>query len=227
MIHPQTYVRYVNDQIGCGVCATAFIPKGTLVYVRDPLDTEISPEQFAAMDQYYRQVAERYSFIDEKGYRVVSWDSAKYVNHSCNFNTISAGYGFEIAVRDIAVGEEMTDEYGLLNLDHDMFCCCGSASCRKIVRADDVDRYWRRWDRTVVDALKYVRGVDQPLWPYMDADTKNSLCDYLQGTARYVSVRNLRAAWPSPKRAAARRLVPAATVVAQRVAIGEMRAAAV
>jgi hypothetical protein len=193
MIHPQTCVKYVNGKIGYGVYATAFIPKGTIVYVRDPLDMEISPEDFEAMDECYRLIAERYSFIDEKGYRVVSWDSAKYVNHRCDFNTVSAGYGFEIAARDIAEGEEITDEYGLLNLDKDMACCCGSVNCRKIVRASDVNRYYRKWDRIVSDALKHTRQVAQPLWEYMDAETKNSLCDYLEGRSRYLSVRNLKA----------------------------------
>ena len=220
MIHPQTCVRYVNGQIGYGVYATASIPRGTIVYVRDPLETEISPEDFAAMDECYQQMAKKYSFINEKGYRVVSWDVAKYVNHRCDFNTISAGYGFEIAVRDIAKGEEVTDEYGLFNLEHDMFCCCGSTNCRKIVRAGDVDRYWRKWDRVVIDALKRARTVDQPLWPFMDADTKNRLCDYLDGRAQYVSVRNL-------KPARAKRFAAVEAVVAQHVSIGARHAAAV
>ena len=228
MIHQQTCVRYVNGQIGYGVYATAPIPKGTIVYVRDPFETEISPDGFGAMEECYRQVAEKYSFIDEKGYRVLSWDAAKYVNHCCNFNSISAGFGFEIAVRDIAAGQELTDDYGLFNLDHDMFCCCGSSNCRRIVRSSDVDRYCRRWDRVVIDALKYLRQVNQPLWPFMDADTKKSLCDYLDGRGRYVSVRKLKPAAAGRFSRAARRFaeVPAPAAVAQRVALGERCAAA-
>jgi hypothetical protein len=38
MIHPHTCIRYVNPQIGYGVFATAFIPKGTIVYVKDDLE---------------------------------------------------------------------------------------------------------------------------------------------------------------------------------------------
>lgn len=219
MIHPQTCVKYVNSEIGYGVYATALIPKGTIVYVRDPLDVDISPQEFEAMDECYRLIAERYSFIDEKGHHVVSWDSAKYVNHRCDFNTISSGYGFEIAVRDIAEHEEITDEYGLFNLDIDMSCRCGSANCRKVVRANDVNRYYRKWDRIVSDALKYASQVSQPLWEYMDAETKNSLCDYLEGRSRYLSVRNLKAA-TRPKL-----VVPVA--VEQHVSIGKIHAAAV
>jgi hypothetical protein len=219
MIHPQTCVKYVNSQIGYGVYATAFISKGTIVYVRDPLDTEVSPEDFEAMDECYRRMVERYSFIDEKGYRVVSWDSAKYVNHRCDFNTISAGYGFEIAVRDIQAGEEVTDEYGLFNLDHDMFCCCGSDNCRKVVRASDVGRYYRKWDRVVIDALKHTRKVAQPLWEFMDAETKSSLCDYFEGRRRYVSVRNLKTV--------TRQQFAVPAVAAHHISLDKMRAAAV
>ncbi len=219
MIHPQTCVKYVNGKIGYGVYATAFIPKGTIVYVRDPLDVEISPDDYETMDECYRLIAERYSFIDEKGYRVVSWDSAKYVNHRCDFNTISSGYGFEIAIRDIAKGDEITDEYGLFNLDSNMPCCCGSVNCRKVVRAGDINRYYRRWDRVVSEALKHAKQVPQPLWEYMDAETKNSLCDYLEGRSRYLSVRNLKAV------ARPKLVVPVA--VEHYVPIGEIRAAAV
>jgi hypothetical protein len=220
MIHPQTCVKYVNSQIGYGVYATAFIPKGSIVYVRDMIDCEISPHQFAAMDECFRQVAEKYSFIDEKGYRVVSWDSAKFVNHRCDFNTISAGFGFEVAVRDIQSGEEITDEYGLFNLDHDMFCRCGSHNCRKVVRGDDVDRYHRKWDKIVKEVLNYVKKVDQPLMEYMDAVTKKSLTDYLEGRGSYVSVMNLKSV-----------IQPQVEIVpvpeSQHVTIGEIRAAAV
>ncbi len=228
MIHQQTCVRYVNGQIGYGVYATAPIPKGTIVYVRDPFETEISPELFSSVEECYRQVAQKYSFIDEKGNRVLSWDAAKYVNHCCNFNSISAGYGFEITVRDIAAGEELTDDYGLFNLDHDMFCCCGSTNCRRIVRSSDVDRYCRKWDQVVIDAMKYMRRVEQPLWPFMDADTKKSLCDYLEGRGRYVSVRALKSVARRRFTTAAQRFakVPAAPA-AQHVALVERRAAAV
>ncbi|MFA5784020.1 MAG: SET domain-containing protein-lysine N-methyltransferase [Phycisphaerae bacterium] len=220
MIHPQTCVKYVNGQIGYGVYATAFIPKGSIVYVRDMMDCEISPRDFAAMDECYRQMAEKYSFIDEKGYRVVSWDAAKFVNHRCDFNTISAGFGFEVAVHDIQSGEEITDEYGLFNLDHDMFCCCGSRNCRKVVRGDDVARYHRKWDKIVKEALKYATRVDQPLWEYMDAVTKKSFTDYLEGTGPYVSVLSLKAVI-RPQDI----VVPVAEI--PHVTIGEIRAEAV
>ena len=38
MIHPNTRLGFVNEEIGYGVFATALIPKGTIVYVKDDLE---------------------------------------------------------------------------------------------------------------------------------------------------------------------------------------------
>ena len=46
MIHPNTKIEYINVQIGYGVFATHFIPKGTIVYVKDSLELEITHTSF-------------------------------------------------------------------------------------------------------------------------------------------------------------------------------------
>ena len=81
MIHPNTEIRLVNDHIGCGVFATQPIPMGTLVYVKDKLEIELDPRQYKKLDEAHRQIADKYSYIDERGIRIISWDNAKYVNH--------------------------------------------------------------------------------------------------------------------------------------------------
>jgi len=35
MIHPDTEVRFINDEIGYGVVAKKLIPKGTITWVQD------------------------------------------------------------------------------------------------------------------------------------------------------------------------------------------------
>ena len=122
MIHPDTELRKVNDTIGYGVFAKCDIPKGTIVYVKDPLEIEVEPERFEELDPTYQSIVNWFSYIDERGVRIISWDIAKYVNHSCDANSISTGYGFEIATRDIAAGEEITDEYGIFNLPAPLDC---------------------------------------------------------------------------------------------------------
>jgi len=45
MMHPHTKVQFISDEVGHGVVATAFIPKGTITWVQDPLDRVFSPAE--------------------------------------------------------------------------------------------------------------------------------------------------------------------------------------
>ena len=38
MLHPHTELRFVNADIGHGIFATRFIPKGTAIWVQDNFD---------------------------------------------------------------------------------------------------------------------------------------------------------------------------------------------
>lgn len=192
MIHPHTVLRHVNDAIGDGIFASADIPKGTLVYVKDPLEIDLSREEFEALDGPVRELADKYSYIEERGHRILSWDTAKYVNHSCQPNTISAGYGFEIAIRDIRKGEEVTDEYGLFNLESTIVCHCGSPSCRGMISGSDIDHYHVLWDQWVISALRAIPSVEQPLWTYLDRGTRRSLNQFLSKGSGYRSVLELK-----------------------------------
>jgi len=191
MIHPDCTLRFVSPAIGFGVFATAPIPMGSLVYVKDELELEISPERYRDQPAAVQQAIEKYSYIDERGQRMLSWDFAKYVNHCCDFNTISTAYGFEIAIRDIMPGEELTDEYGLFNLEHPMPVCCGKAHCRGMVYQDDVLRFAERWDELIRSALKASAGVQQPLWSLMDEQTQTALRAFQKDNRQYRSVREL------------------------------------
>ena len=196
MIHPNTELKFVSDEIGYGVFATAPIVRGTIVYVKDSLEIELTQRQFNKLDDIHRQIAEKYSYIDHRGVRIISWDHAKYVNHRCDCNTISTGYGFEIALRDIRVGEEITDEYGLFNIPFVMPVHCGCPDCRKMLLPTDIDEYHARWDGWVQEALQHMTRVDQPLWDLLDAETQNELQQYLQDRQSYRSVATLK--WQKP-----------------------------
>lgn len=191
MIHPATELRLVSPHVGYGVFASRRIPRGSLVYVQDPLDIEITPEKFRSLDEPSRSLAEKYSYIDSRDIRILSWDSAKYVNHSCDPNTMSTGWGFEIAVRDIEAGEEITDEYGLFNLEWEMQCACGGSACRGMIRPADGGNHYRRWNRAVQSALLSIHENEQPLMACLDPITRISLDQYLSGIGRYRSVRLL------------------------------------
>lgn len=165
MMHPHTELRFIDEQIGYGVVATRFIPRGTVTWVRDDFDQTFSPAQVERMTPTYREIVDRYCFADARGDYVLCWDLARYVNHSCEPSCRSAGYDFELAVRDIQPGEELTDDYGSLNLEYDFTCCCGSSVCRKLIRPGDLIRFGDAWDQLVAEPFRSMPGVPQPLLP--------------------------------------------------------------
>jgi len=192
MIHPKTELRFVNSEIGYGVFATEFIPKGTILYVKDRLEIEITKNRFNKMDQTHKDIVEKFSYIDERGVRIVSWDHAKYINHKCDCNSMSSGYGFEIAIRDIARDEEITDEYGLFNIPEAIEINCGCDNCREILLPTDVDQHHMTWDLLVRGAIEKLNEVDQPLWDVMDSETKADVMEFLSGQSEYKSVIHLK-----------------------------------
>ena len=63
-----------------------------------------------------------------------------FLNHSCEPNVGFAGNVVLVAIRDIAVGEELTTDYALFDdYDGQMDCSCGSATCRGVIGGRD----WR------------------------------------------------------------------------------------
>ncbi len=61
---------------------------------------------------------------------------ARYINHSCEPNCGIKGLFVIVAMRNIKKGEEITWDYEMTeNSDWQMHCTCGTASCRKIIRA--------------------------------------------------------------------------------------------
>lgn len=192
MLHPHTELRFINDTIGYGIFATRDIPRGTITYTRDALEIQITPQAYADLDASTKDITDKYSYMDENGVRIISWDHAKYMNHRCECNTMSTGYGFEIAIRDISKDEEITDEYALFNLEQDMPVACGCNDCRRIVRTDDIDRYHQQWDASIRIALNGFQQVEQPLLPILDHDTRVELMAYLNGHQAYRSVQRLK-----------------------------------
>ncbi len=192
MMHPDTELRYINQDIGFGVFATSPVPEGTIVYVQDVLDIIIDSKQYDMMDQAQRKIIDRYAFIDQDGCRVLCWDHARYVNHCCHANTISTGYGFEIAVRDIVAGEEITDEYGLLNLPSPVQVSCRYADCRKQVLCDDIKRNYRIWDSMIIKSLGRMNKVPQPLIQYLEDSIREQVFLYISGHSEYRSVLHTR-----------------------------------
>lgn len=164
MVHPDTELRFVSPTIGWGVFATRPIPRGTITWALDVLDQRFTPAQIAAMPAYARAQAEKYTYVDSRGDHILCWDHARFFNHSCHANCLSVGYEFEIAVRDISAGEELTDDYGTLNPAEPFPCFCGASHCRTQILPDDHVRLGTEWNRLAREAFFLIRTVPQPLW---------------------------------------------------------------
>jgi len=164
LIHPDSELRLVNDSIGYGLFATRLIPKGTITWAADSLDQIVSPARLGELPDLLRSHACKYSYLNGRGDRILCWDHGRFVNHSCAAACLSPGFDFEIAVRDIAPGAEITDDYGTLNLEEPFPCLCGAPSCRGEVLPDDPVRHAGEWDRLIAAAFPAIARVDQPLW---------------------------------------------------------------
>jgi hypothetical protein len=167
MTHPDTELRYVNDVIGYGVFATRCIPRGTITWVRDDLDQAFSAAQILAMTEPYQHILSRYGYVDRQGSTILCWDHARFMNHSCDASCLSAGYDFEVAARDLQPGDELTDDYGTLNLDSSFTCACSLPQCRRLIQPDDSVRNAEHWDDILRAAFPSIRQVAQPLWPFV------------------------------------------------------------
>ena len=187
MIHPATELRYISPSIGFGVFATKFIPQGTIVYVQDALEIVLPANHPLLTADIYQPILDKYSTVEKDGSRLLSWDIARYVNHSCQSNALSTSYGFEVATRDIEPGEEITDDYGQFNLPYDMPCSCGHPNCRGSVRPSAFNTLVQQWDTQLNAALARLNNEDQPLWRYLDEETQTAVTDDItSGTFRSV-----------------------------------------
>ena len=188
MIHPDTELRFINDVIGYGVVATKFIPKGTITWVQDDLDRVYSPEDIAKVNPIMLPHLDRYCFTNSKGYKVLCWDNAKFVNHSFNPSCMSTAYDFEIAIRDIHPGEQLTDDYGYLNVE-EPFEAEDEGTERKVVYRDDILRYHELWDKAILDNLDSIKAHEQPLKKYISKQNWDEFGKVLSGESQLRSIK--------------------------------------
>lgn len=190
MIHPNTELRFISDAVGYGVVATAFIPKGTITWVKDRLDRTFRPEQVQSLGKHYAELLEKYCYRDREGQYVLCWDIARFVNHSFNSSCLTTAYEFELAVRDIHPGEELTDDYGYLNISEPFDCEPEAGIDRTTVFPDDILRYYPIWDKKVLDAFRQFNSVDQPLNLFMEPAVWQTATQIGAGTREMDSLLN-------------------------------------
>lgn len=174
MIHPQTTLQFIGNEIGYGVVATSFIPAGTITWALDKLDREFSPHEFRNLEPIYQDILDYYTYRNNKGNFVLCWDNGRYVNHSFNSNCLTTAYDFEIAIRDIHSGEQLTDDYGYLNIMQP-FRGIDEGTKRKVVYPDDLLKYYKVWDKKLLKVFHHIPKLEQPLSSLIEKNVWNEI----------------------------------------------------
>ncbi len=190
MMHPDTKLKWISEEIGFGVVTTKFIPKGTITWVQDEMDGIFPPDSPEYFNPLTRSLLEKYSFRNSKGEHILCWDIAKYVNHSFRSNCLSTAYNFEVAIRDIPKGEELTDDYGYLNLT-ESFIPKDEGTERKVVEPDDILRCYKDWDLKLEKLFPVLENVDQPLMQLLSEEITKEISAICEGRSKMKSVRTL------------------------------------
>lgn len=190
MIHPDTELKFISPEIGHGVVATKLIPKGTITWALDPLDQSFTPQQVEAMDDIYKDILYKYTYRHNNGDLILCWDLSRFVNHSFNSNCITTAYDFEIAVRDIHPGEELTDDYGYLNCSEPFECVAEPNTNRTMVMPDDLLHFYKEWDDKLVSAFLYFNKVQQPLAFLIDTAYRKKVASVANGIEPMDSILN-------------------------------------
>ncbi|MCB0464894.1 MAG: SET domain-containing protein-lysine N-methyltransferase [Aequorivita sp.] len=190
MIHPKTELKFISNEIGYGVVAKEFIPAGTITWVLDELDREFTPSQFKKMNSLYQNILDIYCYRNNKGNLILCWDYGRYVNHSFKSNCISTAYDFEIAIRDIQPGEELTDDYGYLNVS-EPFKGIDEGTRRKTVYPDDLLNHYQTWDKQLIKNFPNIIKVEQPLKSLIDSKLWNEITAIAEGKKEMKSIKEL------------------------------------
>lgn len=149
-----------------GVFAKKDIKEGTRVieYVGRKLtkkQSEARADEILEASKNHTMAGGVYIFELNKRYDIdgsVSWNTAKYINHSCNPNCesdIINGHIWIIATRDIKKGEEITYDYGYDMDDYENHPCkCGAKNCVGYIVAEE---HWPKLKRKLAAKKKKLK----------------------------------------------------------------------
>ncbi|MEZ5330904.1 MAG: SET domain-containing protein [Thermoanaerobaculia bacterium] len=161
-----------------------------MTWAQDRLDRVFSREEMLSMGEPYWSILDKYTFRDAEGRHVLCWDHARYVNHSFHANCLPTVDGFELAVRDIEPGEELTDDYGTLNPTEPFLALPEPGSRRRWVRPDDLLRFHEEWDAQLTAAFPAFTEVAQPLAFLLPPDVADRAVAIARGERPMDSIRS-------------------------------------
>ncbi len=134
---------------GFGIFARTKILKNTRIieYVGEKITKAEAERRGPKLVEYakkHKQTGAVYLFVLNKKYDIdghVSYNMAKYINHSCKPNCevdVIRGHIWVIALRDIRENEELFYNYGYdLDDEEDHPCYCKSSCCPGIITAEE------------------------------------------------------------------------------------------
>ena len=99
---------------GIGVFAAMDVQKGSTIWIFDPrVDLIVRPAEMRGAPQHVIDDLDKFAWVNDDGDWVIGIDNDKYTNHSDNPNV--GPYReldtMTVALRDIATGEELTEDY--------------------------------------------------------------------------------------------------------------------
>jgi uncharacterized protein len=114
MLTVRTYIDKSSVH-GFGLFAAEFIPKDKLIWELDVvLDLIIKQDKYEKLPLLAKEYFDWFGYYSEsRGGWILCFDNARFVNHSKSPNTY--GVGNTIALQDIQIGEEITENYYIFN----------------------------------------------------------------------------------------------------------------
>lgn len=188
MLFPNIRIQWISDQKGYGIVANQAIPKGTVTFIEDELDIIIEASKYQLYPEHIKKQVDYFSYELPSGQRVITWDLGKYMNHCCHANTLTTGYGFEIAIRDIEAGEEITDDYRIFTSNYQLSLNCNQNDCPGIYSTSVDAELIEFWDGKVKSALEDFEKVNQPLLDFFSKTTLQEIHSYIENKSNYISV---------------------------------------
>lgn len=146
-----------------GMFAIEQITKGEIVYIKGGHILTKSEVYSSSVINSYMPISDEF-FIGATSKEEEN-EIKLYNNHSCNPNCGLHGEITFVAIRDIAIGEELTVDYAFIdNEDYSFACNCGAENCRHIVTGRDwtikelQDRYYEYFAQYLKDKIDKQRA---------------------------------------------------------------------